>query len=127
MSTAKLDQTVKALILILDKEKEALLGGNYVHLDPIRAQKEKVTNELTAGLGQISDKSVLESYGAAIEQIRVRAIENEKLLATAKSGVASARARLQAVLNRENTVGTYTAGGYKLPTHSAGVSRNTVA
>jgi len=128
MSTEQsLNDVLSALELNLAKERKALLGGAYDAIGLILSEKERLGAILDAMLVDPHRAAQLPAYRKRLQKVVDAAKENEKLLAAAKIGAASARARIKDILSQQRMVGVYGEGGDKVVAPGAGVSRQKFA
>lgn len=118
---------LKQLISLLNKEKDALLAGDYTILKELTKEKLTYSAILNKHLLNPALTNTVKAHARALQSMQKLARENEGLLASAKYGVQSAQKRLNNLEQRKSTVGTYTEDGYKLRTHDAGMTRQKTA
>ncbi len=122
-----LDEAITKLTSCLNAEKECLMAGTYAQLPKLSEQKAYFIGILDQYIAKAAFTAELRAHRVDINRIKKLALENEKLLASAKAGAASAKNRLTAIMNRESVVGTYTEHGDKLRTHDAVITRRKIA
>ena len=125
--TAQLEQIIDNLIETLTVEKEYLLNGAYRELPSVTERKLYFSSLLDEYIASPDARYFAAPHKEKIHQIKQIADSNEVLLSATRSGVNSAITRLNKILHRENTVGTYTESGSKLDTHNVGVTRHKIA
>lgn len=126
-SDLSLEEVLNALEKALAVEKAALLRSAFDVVGAVLSEKEKLSAQLDRLLVDKSRAAQLPAYRTKIKKIVELANENEKLLETAKMGVAAAHSRIKEILNRQTMVGVYAEGGDKVLTPGAGVSRQKFA
>ncbi|MEM8935813.1 MAG: hypothetical protein AAGC77_05345 [Pseudomonadota bacterium] len=123
----RLEDVIDALKQVLDSEKALLLNGDYQHLADISKQKERLCSILDRLMVAPANLKKISLYRKALSSLGIQAKENEKLLMSAKTGMARAHGRVKDIINRQRNVGVYGASGDKLMTPGAGVSRSKMA
>ena len=112
---------------LLEREKALLLAGRYDEVGAIARQKEELSSGLDRALIDPQNGAQISVFRKRLASIVSRAQENERLLDAAKAGVATARARLKDIMNRERNVGVYSEIGEKPLVPDAGVTRRKFA
>ena len=125
--TPTLEDALSQLVKILRHEKEQLLSGQYAQLEDISRLKAKHLKTVNDYISNENNAPYLAQFAPAINKVKSLAMENEKLLQSAKYGVNSAKTRLENIKNSESIVGTYTPDGDKLRTQSASTTRYRIA
>ena len=121
--TLQLSEIIDSLIEILNLEKARLMQGDYNDLEDITQKKAFYCSALNAYFENPAAHDAVRPFHDKIRTIKTLANQNAALFEAAKSGVSSAKARLNNILNEEKSVGTYTACGDKLQTHDTGVTK----
>lgn len=106
---------VKDLLLVLDREGDALRVGNLAALPEIAEEKTRLSVALTKQ--HVSQQQ--------LEILRAKASANASLLAAAIRGIKTARARLDALSEVRDVLSVYGPAGEieRVPTRPAGVER----
>lgn len=112
---------------LLAREKASLLAGRYEALAVLSAEKERLAVALDAMLIDPAYAAQAPAFTKKLSAIIALASENETLIAAAKLGVVSAKARVRELINRQRTIGVYGSTGEKLVSSDACVSRRKLA
>ncbi len=118
-----LDEAVSALQKILRGEREQLATGTFDHLAPLTEAKRTLCDTLEKLLLAPGAVSALPAYRRRLSSLAEMAKENEVLLRAARAGTASARSRINEIINRERMVGVYAENGVKVLSADAAVTR----
>jgi hypothetical protein len=126
-SAPSLNGTIEALEKSLRAEKSALLDGRYEALGEIAREKERLSGALDALLLDRANTAQQSVFRKRLATIARLAQENEQLLSAAKLGVASAKARIKDIINRQRNIGVYSENGDRPFVPDAGVTRQKFA
>lgn len=128
MSTGQsLNEVISGLTLVLEREKEALLGGAYQTVAQLLSEKERLGAILDSILLDPGMATQLPAFRKKLQGLASAAKDNERLLAAAKGGANLAQVRIKNILNSQQMVGVYGEAGEKVLAPDAGVSRQKFA
>lgn len=125
--TFQLDTAIERLIEMLQHENALLKKGEITEIGALTEDKQTLATILTNAVESPSQREFLKPYFQHLAKIKQLAEENERLLKAAKTGVNSAKTRLNNIMMQDQTVGTYTNDGDKLKTQQAGVTKTVFA
>jgi hypothetical protein len=97
---------------LVEKESRDLRALNFARLRDFAEKKSRLLNEIERAISKI-DGVQSQDVVAALEDLRARTAENEKLFAATKQGFADAKARLGALRESDRAAGFYGADGEK--------------
>lgn len=117
-------QALDKMIDLLEVENRHLKALNFDELPRIAEEKSRVASAI--------DNHMMSAGGAAdfpahARKIKALSDENQKLLAAVKSGVMSAKVRVQNLMSQAQSVGTYTASGAKLTAPEGVITKHSLA
>lgn len=122
-----LREVADALEKSLRAEKAALLAARYEALGDIAREKEQLSARLDALLLDRANTAQQFTVRKSLSAVVRLAQENEKLMSAAKIGVASAKARIKDIVNRQRNIGVYSENGDRPFVPDAGVTRQKFA
>ena len=97
---------------LVEKESRDLRGLNFARLREFAEKKARLLNELERGIAKL-DGAQTRDVVAALEDLRARTSENERLFVATRQGFVDAQARLVALRESDKSAGFYGADGEK--------------
>ncbi|GEM_PF-6030669 len=118
-------QTLENMIGLLEAENRHLKALNLDELPKIAEEKIRYASAIDEFL--LTADNDASPFAAQARRIKALSAENQKLLSAVKSGVTSAKVRIQNLMSGAQSVGTYTATGGKLNAHDGSVTKQSLA
>jgi hypothetical protein len=99
---------------LVEKESRDLRALNFARLKEFADKKSRLLVEIERSIAKL-DGVHSKDIVAALEELRLRTADNEKLFEATRQGFADAKARLTALRNSDKAAGFYSADGEKRP------------